>query len=447
MGLTLLSIKRPLTMLMIILAFVVLGYRSLTMLQVDRMPKTNLPYVTVIAVYPGASPQDVADEALKPIEDAVAGISGIDEITSQANENFGYVLIKFEEGVNSDQAAIDVSRQVNTVRSDLPAEVEEPTVIKADLNAQPIMQLVLSGALGQDALYNLADNDLKTRLQTVSGVASVAIAGGREREIQIYTDPRQLAAYGLPLTSVGQALSLENVTFPVGSVEQGDRKNSVRSVGEFTSLKDIEGVIVAGGPGPLASLGISLPANLLPKTPGGMDTGGQVYLRDVATVQEGFKDTTRMVRYNGQEAVLVTIVKTGDANALAVASAVHSEIDTFKADLPDGARLDIVIDDTKFTQESVNAVGEDLLLAVLITGLVMLLFLHTLNSSLIVMLSVPTSIIATFLFMYALGFSLNTVTLMALTVAIGILVDDSIVVLENTERHLKLHKKTAPGGH
>ncbi|MBE7555731.1 MAG: efflux RND transporter permease subunit [Anaerolineales bacterium] len=441
MELTRLSIKRPLTILMIILGFIVLGYRSLTMLQVDRMPKTDLPYVSVVVVYPGASPEDVADEALKPVENAVAGISGIDEITSQANENFGYVLIKFNEGVNGDQAAIDVSREVDKVRGDLPDNAEEPTIIKADLNAQPIMQLVLSGSLGQDTLYDLADTDLKPRLQTVAGVASVSLAGGREREIQIYAAPRQLAAYSLSLDRVQQALLLENVTVPVGSIEQGPQKNAIRSVGEFTSLKDIEGIIVAGGANPLTTMGLSLPASLLPKTPAGMDTGGQVYLRDVATVQAGFKDTTRLVRYNGQAGVLVTVVKTSDANAIDVANGIRQVVEQFEPELPDGVKLDIVIDDTHFTRESVSAVGEDLLLAVLITGIVMLLFLHTIHSSVIVMLSVPTSIIATFLLMYALGFSLNTVTLMALTVAIGILVDDSIVVLENTERHLKLHKK------
>lgn len=441
MGLTRLSIKRPLTILMIILGFIVLGYRSMTILQVDRMPKTDLPYVSVVVVYPGASPEDVADEALKPIEDAVAGISGIDEITSQANENFGYVLIKFNEGVDGDQAAIDVSREVDKVRGELPDDAEEPTIIKADLNAQPIMRLVLSGSLGQDSLYDLADNELKPRLQTVAGVASVSLAGGREREIQVYTDPRQLTAYGLSLSTVQQALLLENVTVPIGSIEQGPQKNAIRSVGEFTSLKDIEGIIVSGGANPLTTMGLSLPASLFPKTPTGLDTGGPVYLRDVATVQEGFKDTTRLVRYNGQAGVLITVIKTSDANAIDVVDGIRQVVGQVKPELPGGTKLDIVIDDTNFTRESVNAVGEDLLLAVLITGMVMLLFLHTINSSVIVMLSVPTSIIATFLLMWAFGFSLNTVTLMALTVAIGILVDDSIVVLENTERHLKMHKK------
>ncbi len=446
MGLTRLSIKRPLTMLMIILGFVVMGYRGLTMLSIDRMPKADIPVVTVVTIYPGAAPDDVADLIIKPIEDAVAGIAGIDEITSQSNENYGYVLIKFKEGVNGDQAAIDVSREVNSVRGDLPEEAEEPKIIKADINAQPIMQIVLSGPQGSDKLYRLADDKLKSRLQTVSGVASVNIAGGRQREATVYADPTKLAAYGLPVEYVAQALKLENVTYPVGSIDQGNQKSTIRSVGEFTNVKEMEDIVVEGGPNMLyqlplpkltdaqkSMLAAKIPAELLDATP-------NVYLKDVATAQDDYEDVSRMVRYNGQEAVLITVIKTSDANAIEVADGVRNAVEEFRADLPANATINIAIDDTAFTRESVAAVEEDLVLGIVITGIVMLLFLHTINSSLIVMLSVPTSMVATFLIMWAQGFSLNTVTLIALTVAIGILVDDSIVVLENTERHLKMGK-------
>lgn len=445
MGLTNLSIKRPLTMLMIILAFVVMGYRAMTMLSIDRMPKADIPYVSVVTIFAGASPDDVSSLIIEPIEDAVAGIAGIDEITSQANENYGYVVIKFKEGINGDQAAIDVSRQVNAIRGDLPAEAEEPTIVKADINATPIMQIVLSGPQGSDALYNIASGKLKDRLQAINGVASVSVAGGRTRQVQVYADPTKLAAYGLPVEYVAQALQQENVTFPVGSIDQGMQKNSVRSVGEFASLSDIENIVVAGGPSLLYQLPLpAIPEDLAAQLPTGLlESGGNVYLKDVATVQDSFEDASRMVRFNGQAAVLVTIVKTSDANAIDVADAVRVAVDDFRPNLPASASLSIAIDDTAFTRESVTAVQEDLLLAIVITGIVMLLFLHTITSSVIVMLSVPTSMIATFLIMWWQGFSLNTVTLMALTVAIGILVDDSIVVLENTERHLKMGKSPA----
>ncbi len=442
MELTRLSIKRPLTILMIILGFLVMGYRAMNNLSIDRMPKADIPYVSVVTIFPGAAPDDVADLVIEPIEDAVAGIAGVKEITAQANENYGYVIIEFQEGTDGDQAAIDVSREVSAIRSDLPEEAEEPKIIKADINATPIMQIVLSGPQGADKLFDIADGSLKDRLQAVSGVASVSVAGGREREIQVYTDPTRLATYGLPVETVAQALSLENVTFPVGSIEQGRQKNSIRSVGEFNTVKEVEDIVVAGGPSMLYRLPLpDIPDSLAAMLPTGYLENGNVYLHDVARVELAYADKSRLVRFNGKEAVLVTIVKTSDANAIDVADKVKAVVEDFRQELPDGAVIEVAIDDTNFTRESVAAVEEDMLLAVIITGIVMLLFLHTLNSSLIVILSVPTSIIATFLIMWMLGFSLNTVTLMALTVAIGILVDDSIVVLENTERHLKMGKK------
>jgi HAE1 family hydrophobic/amphiphilic exporter-1 len=432
MGLTRLAIKRPLTMLMIILGLVVLGYRSLTLLQVDRMPKIDLPYVSVVTIFPGASPEDVEDLVVKPIEDAVAGIAGIDHINSSASEGLGLVVISFVEGVNSDQAAIDVERQVATVRSTLPSDAQDPTVIKADINAAPIMQVVLNGPQGQDELFDIAENQIKPRLQAVDGVASVNISGGREREIQVYPDPARLAAFGLSLSTIQQTLAANNLTFPAGSVEEGRQKTSIRSVGDFTNLDDIKNVVVAGGP----KQGGSQAA-----TPG-KDTGGWVYLRNVATVQEGFKDQSQVLRYNGKDAVNINIIKTSDSNAITVADNARAVIEEFNTKkLPAGAKMTVVIDSSDFTRQSVSAVQEDLILAILITGLVMLVFLHTIRSTFIVLLAIPTSIISTFLVMWALGFTLNSITLMALTLVIGILVDDSIVVIENIERHLGMKKK------
>ncbi|MCB0213534.1 MAG: efflux RND transporter permease subunit, partial [Anaerolineae bacterium] len=438
MGLTKLSINRPLAITMAILGLVLMGYIGYTYLNVDRMPKVDIPYVTVVVVYPGASPDDVANEVLEEIEDAVAGVSGIEEMTSKAGENLGTVTIEFSEGTDGNQAAIDVSRQIEAIKGNLPDDAEEPTIIKADLNATPIMQIVLSGPQGQDALYSLADEQLKPRLQAVSGVASVSIAGGRDREVQINPDPIKMAAYNLPFSTLESLLAAENATVPAGNLEQGNSRTALRAVGEFNNIEDIQNIVVVGRPSQLA---MTLPDGVLPQAPDGMDTGGLVHLRDMATVTEGYADTSQMVRYNGQEAVLITVVKTSDGNAIAVADDVKEALALFEAqELPSNATLDVVIDDTTFTRESVAAVQEDLVLAVVITGIIMLIFLHTINSSLIVMLSVPTSLIVTFLAMWWFGFSLNTMTLIALTLVIAIVVDDSIVVLENVERHLHLGK-------
>ncbi len=436
MALTRLAIRRPLTMLMIILGLVVMGYRALTLLQVDRFPRVDFPVVSIVTVYPGASPNDVEDLVVKPIEDAVAGIAGIDTINSQSGEGLGFVVVQFVEGTDGNQAAIDVERQVASVRGQLPTDAHDPSVIKADINAIPVMQVVLSGPQDPAELYDLADTQLRPRLQTVPGVASVSVAGGREREIQVNTDPLQLAAFDLTLNSVQQSLAANNVTLPVGSIEEGRQKTTVRSIGEFNTLQDIGQVILSGNPHPSNPGDKPKP----PPTPG-QDTGGPVYLRNVGSVQAGYKDQNQILRYNGLDTVNISVIKTSDANTIDVADNVRAELDNFQSKLPPGANLTVVIDNSKFTRESVAAVQEDLILAVLITGLVMLVFLHTIRSTFIVILAIPTSIISTFLVMWALGFSLNTLTLLALTLVIGILVDDSIVVLENIERHLKMKKK------
>jgi HAE1 family hydrophobic/amphiphilic exporter-1 len=419
---TQLSIRRPLTMLMIILGMVVMGYRGYTFLAVERWPEVDFPIVSITTVFPGASPEDVEELIVKPIEDAVAGISGIDELTSNSREGMGSVVIRFLEGVDGDQAAIDVERQVSRIRDALPEDAGEPAVVKADLNALPILQLVLSGPQGQDALFEIADDEIKTRLQAIEGVASIFVLGGREREIQVNVDPDKLVAFDIALADVQRALAANNIKLPAGSIDEGRNKTSIRSMGEFKSLDEIKNIVVAGGPND-------------------KDRDALVYLYDIATVSEGLPDQDTVIRYNGLDAVNISVVKAGDANTLETADTVKKAIEEINArDLPAGASIAIVIDDSVFVRESVEAVEEDLMMAVLITGVVMLIFLHTIRSTFIVLLAIPTSIISTFFVMWILGYSLNGLTLLALTLVIGILVDDSIVVLENIERHLKMKK-------
>ncbi len=420
-------------MLMIILALVVLGIRGFTLMQVDRFPKVDFPFVSVLTVFPGASPEDVEDLVVKPIEDAVAGIPGVDYVQSIANEGVGLVVIAFVEGVDGNQAAIDVERQVAAIKGTLPEDATDPSIVKADINAIPIMNLILSGPQSQDELFKLAEDVVKPRLQSTKGVASISVAGGRKRIIAIKVDANKLAAYNLPIDVVNQAFVLNNMTFPIGTLDEGRLKSSVRSVGSFQSLHDIEDMVISGGPSPFGMGGGRPP---LP----GSDTGGLVYLKDVAVVEDTFEEASVLQRYNGQDTVALSIIKTTDANVIDVADAIKKRVEELNPQLPGGAKITVVSDDSQFVKNSVNAVLEDLVLAVLVTGLVMLFFLHTIRSTFIVLLAIPTSLFATFLVMWALGFSLNVLTLLALTLTIGILVDDSIVVLENIERHLKMKK-------
>ncbi|MCB9076425.1 MAG: efflux RND transporter permease subunit [Anaerolineaceae bacterium] len=420
MSLTRLSINRPLTMLMIIVAMVIMGMQGYNRLKLDSFPAVDFPFVSITVVYPGASPEDVEDLVLKPIEDGVSTISGIDDLNSTATEGFGTIAIAFNEGVNGDQAAIDVERQVSSVRGQLPDAAEDPTIIKADINAVPVIFMSLSGPQKQDVLFDLADNDIKTRLQTIPGVASVSISGGRDREVQVNVDPAKLAAFGISMGDVQRKLSENNVTFPAGTVDEGRQKIAVRSVGEFTNLDEIRNLVVRENEGA---------------------GRGRVFLSDVADVRVGLEDQDSIIRYNGQEAVSISVVKSSDANTVEVVDEVIASVaDINKEILPPGSQLTVVQDNADFIRRSVDAVLEDLFLAIVITGLVILVFLHTLRSTLIVILAIPTSIITTFLVMWMLGFSLNQLTLLALTLVIGILVDDAIVVLENINRHIEMKK-------
>lgn len=420
MALTRLALKRPLTMLMVILALIILGFQGFNRLKLDRFPEVDFPFVSISVVYPGASPEDVEDLVLEPLEDAVATIAGIDELNSTATEGFGSIAIAFNEGTDGDQAAIDVERQISTVRDELPSEAEDPTIVKADINAVPVIFMALNGPQDQATLFDLADNQIRTQLQTIPGVASVSISGGREREVQVYADPSKLAAFGIPLDEVQRALSSNNVTTPAGTIDEGRQKISVRSVGEFTSIDEINNLVIRENDG---------------------SSKGRVLLGDVAEVSFGLEDQESIIRYNGQEAVSISVVKSSDANTVEVVDTVTAAIDELNTQvLPAGSALTVVQDNASFIRNSVDAVLEDLVLAVLITGLVILIFLHTVRSTFIVVLAIPTSIISTFLVMWMLGFSLNQLTLLALTLVIGILVDDSIVVIENINRHLDMKK-------
>jgi HAE1 family hydrophobic/amphiphilic exporter-1 len=403
-------------MLMLIVTMVIMGYQGYTYLKLERFPNTDMPMAMISVTYPGASPEDIEEQVVSPIEDAVAGVSGLSEMSATATEGAATVMLEFVQGTDNNQAAIEVERKVSAVN--LPDDASNPTVFKADSGSMPIMVITLNGPQGQDALYTLANDDLKSRLQAVPGVASVSVTGGRDREIQIEADPAKLAAYSLSLDEVRQAVANNNVTSPAGSMDQGRLKKSIRAVGEFTSLAEIENVVIKSD----------------------QTNGGQVYLQDVATVQEGYSDRSAIFRYNGLDTVSVNVTKTNDANTVEVAEQVRQVLESFKQELPTGAELTITNDSSTFVRESVAAVEEDLVLAIVITSLVMLIFLHTVRSTFIVLLAIPTSLITTFLVMWRLGLSLNQMTLMAMTLVIGILVDDSIVVLENIERHLKMKK-------
>jgi HAE1 family hydrophobic/amphiphilic exporter-1 len=413
MWLTRLAVGRPLTVLMGLLGLVIMGGVAYTFLKIDRLPPISIPFVSVSMTYTGATAQDVEQLISIPIENAVSGMPGVASVTSSSSEGSSNVAVQLADGTDPTQAALEVERRVNAIRSRLPADAGDPRVNKADPNAQPIMEVALTGG-SPDQLFQVANDQFVPTLQSVPGVASVNISGGLQSEVQVKLDYTKLQAYGLTVAALTTALTNANVDAPVGSIQQSAQTLDVRSLGAFQTVDDLANMVVTQTP-----------------------SGGPVLLRDVADVSMGYKQQTQLQRLSGHDAVGLQIVKQSDANALQVGDDVRVALRKLHALLPDQSNIVITNDTSVFTRASLDAIQHDLLLSVLLVGGVMLLFLHAWRHTVIVLLAIPTSLISTFLVMYALGFSLNIMSLMALALMIGILVDDSIVVLENIHRHLQ----------
>jgi len=413
MGLTRFAITRPLAILMFLTGLVIMGLVARSLLKVDRMPAMRAPFVGVNVSYPGASPVDVESLVLTQIEDGIAGLSGVSGISASASEGRGNVGLQLVEDADADKVAIDVERRMAQIRPRLPAEVTT-SVNMADPSARPVMNIALVGSRSQSQLFDIASSEVQARVQSILGVADVNVSGGLQSEVQVRLDYAKMEAYGVSVQQVQTALTRENVSSPAGSMVEGKQSVNIRSIGQFQTLSDLSDLVIATG------------------------SSGTVRLRDVATITQGYKPITRYQRFNGQDAVGLSIAKQSDANSLQVADDLRAGLARIEETLPAGVRLIVTNDDSRYTRAALDAVQRDLALAVLLTGLVLLLFLHTWRNTLIVVLAIPTSLVSTFLVMYALGFTLDTISLMALALMIGILVDDSIVVLENIYRHLHL---------
>ena len=413
MGLTRVAVTRPVFILMVISAMVILGLVAFTRLNAELFPNINVPVVTIATTYSGASPDDVDRLVTQPIQDAVAGIANIDVLQSSSTEGRSQVTITFTDNANVDTAAIDVQRRVGAIVNQLPADADTPSVLKLDPTQQPVLYVAITGNVPLDQLFQLADDRVKPRLEAQDGVASVTVGGGLQREVQVLLDPNRLRAYGLTIDQVSQALSRENQGVPAGSIDRGRERMTLRVYGLFQSVDELKEVLVSG------------------------QGGANIRLADIATVSDTFKQPTSRTFLNGREAVTLTVTKQSGSNEIATVNGVRAELDRLNRELPSGAHLDVISDNSVATRASLAGVEHSLIEAVILTGLVLLVFLHTLRSTAIVLFAIPTSLISTFLVMSFLGFTLNLMSSIALVMVIGVLVDDSIVVLENIFRHLE----------
>ena len=415
-----LSVKRPLMITMILLVFVVFGGLAYFTLPLNVIPDITLPFVTIQTVYPGAGPEEVELQITKRIEDAVSTISHIDYIESYSMDNFSFVMMSFKSGKNVDIANQEVKDAVDTILNDLPADVDRPIVGKFDINAQPVVRLVLSGVQSGLELFEFADDNLRDRFSQIPGVARVNMLGGQEREIHVIFNNRAVFSNNIPLTQLTNILAANNMNLPGGSFRSGNQDINVKMKGEIADLSELRNIEV---PTEFGYRRLSQLAEVI-------DTHATVTQRTTLfDVKKGVKH---------QNVVGLELVAASDGNPVQISRGLYKQMEIVNEILPAGMELTIVDDSSLFIEGAVNDTLSNIYMGILLTGLVLLFFLYDIRSTLIVAISMPVAMISTFLLMQISGFTLNLMSLMGLSSSTGVLVANSVVVLENIFRHKHL---------
>lgn len=418
MKITEISIKRPTIVVVVFTILTLLGVMSYKSLNYELLPKFTSPVVTIATVYPGASPKEVESTITKKIEDAIASMEKIKKIISKSSESLSTVTVELNNDANVDIALQDAQRKVNAILSDLPSDAKAPSLNKFSLDDLPIMTLSATANMDSKQFYDLIDKKLQPLLSRLPGVAQISLIGGQEREIQVNIDPKKLEAYKLSILQVRQTITNANLDFPTGKVKTQDQQILIRLAGKY---KDVD---------QLRNLVLNTTAD-----------GTQIRLKDVADVQDAQKDVDRMARVDGVSSIALQVQKQNDANAVTVSEEMKKAIASIEKDYAaSNLKIFIANDSSDFTLESADSVIHDLIIAIVLVAGVMLLFLHSIRSAIFVMISIPASLIATFIGMKMFGFSLNLMSLLGLSLVVGILVDDAIVVLENIYRHMEMGK-------
>ncbi|MFN5442429.1 MAG: efflux RND transporter permease subunit [Flavobacteriia bacterium] len=419
MTLTELAIKRPSFIIVIFTILVGGGLLSYKQLSYELMPDFSAPLLTITTAYPGASPSTVESQVSKPLEDVLSSMENVDEVTSFSFDNASFVLLEFKASANIDDALADAQRKINNNLNRLPEDAQNPMVAKIEPNATPVLQLsAVAKNLSDAELMRLMDDQLLPAIKQVKGVAEVQVIGGERRAFRVNVDKEKMRKMGLSMAQINHAIALSNLDFPTGKIKSSAEQITVRLTGKYNDLSDLQDLV-------LVAKGTSA-----------------TRLRDVADVVDASDDQVTISRLNGVNGIGLRIKKQSDANAVDVANATKAKFkDLEEKYKKEGLGFTVATDTSLPTIESVDAVIHDLELAVFLVALVMLLFLHTMRNAFIVLVSIPASLISTFVAMYLLGYTLNLMTLLAMSLVIGILVDDSIVVLENIYRHLQMGKK------
>lgn len=406
------AVNKPISTLMVFLAVLVLGVFSYIQLPVDQYPKMDPPYITVMATYPGANASDIEENVTKILEDQLNSVDDLKELTSTSYDNLAVISLEFEWEANLDEASNDVRDAVDKSMTNLPDDIDRPTIMRFNTSMMPILIYAVTAEQSYPGLNKILDDKLVTRLNRVDGVASVTLAGAPERVVYVEVDPNQMDAYNLTLEQIGNTILAENKDVPSGNVKMGLSDYTLRVEGEFDESDEIKNIVL------------------------GTQNDKTIYMHDVAKVRDTLKDITLEQSINRGRGGVLLVTKQTDANAVQIANQVKKELASAQKDLPTDVNFEIIVDNSDFIVKSINNLQDTLMYALIFVVLVVFLFLGRWRATFIIALTIPISLIVAFIYLFATGESLNVISLSSLSIAIGMVVDDAIVVLENVTKHI-----------
>ena len=407
------AVKKPVTTILIFVITMVMGLYSLTQLPIDLYPEIELPFLSVYTSYPGASAADIETNITRPLEDALNSVSGLKEITSRSSDNVSVIFMEFEYETNLDEASNDVRSSLSFILNFLPEDAEDPTIFKFNSSMMPIIFYAITAQESYRGLEKILDEKIVNPLNRIDGVGNVGLSGVPGREIYVEVDPRRMEAYNLTIEQIGNVLRAENLNMPAGFLEMGKVDYPIRIQGEFAESDLIANVVV------------------------GNYNGTNVFLRDVATVNDTIRETKLVAKIEGKRGMTMFVQKMSGANSVQICREVDKEIQKLQKDLPPDIRIEKIFDTSEFIQGSINNLTETLMYAGLFVVLVVLFFLGRWRATLIVILTIPISLLVAFVYIFLTGSSINIISLSSLSIAIGMVVDDAIVVLENITKHIE----------
>ena len=411
------AVRKPISTALIFIGVIVFGLFSVTKLGIDQYPDIEVPYISVITMYPGGNAEDIETNITRVMEDQLNSVDNLEKITSKSTDNVSMVILEFEYGCDLTEAANDVRDVVSRTQSLLPDEVDYPTVMKFSSSMMPIMMLSVTADESYNALYKIIDDKMVNELNHINGIGSVAIVGAREREVQVHVDPKKLEAYGLTVESLGQIIASENINVPAGELDLGTQTFNLKVDLEFQDSRELFDIVISN------------------------QNGRTVMLSDVADIKDTLEELTMDERINGRQGVRLIVQKQTGANSVQIIEDVKAKLEKIIPTLPPDCKVETIFESSQEIKSAINSLAETIMFAFIFVILVVMFFLGRWRATFIICLTIPISLICAFIYLYAVGSTLNIISLSALSIAIGMVVDDAIVVLENITTHIERGSK------